>query len=188
MGKFAIVFILFLLFFPQQFAFAQTASPTPPLTPHQQAIQKVNYSLPYPGLLPNNPLYILKAIRDRVISFLIADPKRKAEFDLLQADKRLSAGMYLLQAGQNQGGLAVETISKGENYFFMAISETKTAQKQGENITDIVSRLENASLKHQQVFDDLENQTQGQVKDRLQIEEKRVEDFENSAAALMPGK
>ena len=50
-----------------------------------------NYLLPYPGMLPDNPLYMLKAMRDRVINFLIADSQKKAEFYLLQSDKRLNA-------------------------------------------------------------------------------------------------
>src|SRR5438309_421306 len=49
----------------------------------------ISYQLPYPGMLPDNPLYFLKVIRDGVWSFLLSNPLKKADFDLLQADKRV---------------------------------------------------------------------------------------------------
>ena len=54
----------------------------------------INYPLAYPGILPDNPLYPLKMLRDRIVFFLINDPFKKAEFNLLQADKRLGAGLF----------------------------------------------------------------------------------------------
>src|SRR3989344_6985739 len=55
--------------------------------------QVEEYTLPYPGILPDNLLYPIKVFRDRIVSFLISDPLKKAEFNLLQADKRLQAGV-----------------------------------------------------------------------------------------------
>jgi len=49
--------------------------------------QSIDYTLPYPGLLPDNPLYPLKMIRDRIILFLINDSAKRTEYYLLQADK-----------------------------------------------------------------------------------------------------
>src|SRR3989338_6920091 len=88
-------------------AFAQVGSPNPTGTS--------DYQLPYPGILPDNPLYNLKTLRDKVWSFLISNPSKKAEFDLLQADKRLSVAIALFDLKKYD--LAEATISKGENYF-----------------------------------------------------------------------
>ncbi|MBF8250036.1 MAG: LPXTG-motif cell wall anchor protein, partial [Candidatus Levybacteria bacterium] len=91
----AFSFLIFLSSFSISFAksdlaAAQTATPS--------SNQEVNYELPYPGLLPDSPLYFLRVTRDKLVSFLISDPLKKAEFDLLQADKRLNAGIYLLNS------------------------------------------------------------------------------------------
>jgi hypothetical protein len=67
--KFVIFFIIFFLSFPQVL-FAKelmVPSPTPTL---------VDYQLPYPGILHDNLLYKLKALRDKLVEFLIADPLR----------------------------------------------------------------------------------------------------------------
>src|SRR3989344_1770388 len=78
--------------------------------------KSVDYDLPYPGLLPDHPLYFLKMMRDSAIGFLISDPLKKAEFDLLQADKRLNSGLYLLHNDKDKNAeLAQSTISKGED-------------------------------------------------------------------------
>src|SRR3989344_3906165 len=54
---------------------------------------KSNYVLPYPGMLPDSPLYKIKVLRDKVTAYLISDPQKKAEFYLLQTDKQM--GMIL---------------------------------------------------------------------------------------------
>ncbi len=63
-----------------------TTYPTPP---------SIEYVLPYPGLLPTHPLYFIKSFRDNIIEMLITDPVSKAEFYVLQADKKLNMGISL---------------------------------------------------------------------------------------------
>src|SRR5260221_13808872 len=89
-----------------------------------------DYTLPYPGILPDNPLYVFKAMRDRMVSWFITDPKNKATFDLLQADKRVAAAFAMSKERPVNGLLVVQTISKGENYFSEAISEMEVARRQ----------------------------------------------------------
>src|ERR1035437_474186 len=64
-------------------------------TPSAQ-IRDVQYDLPYTGILPDNPLYFLKALRDNILNSLITDPLKKARFDLLMADKRLGGAVDLI--------------------------------------------------------------------------------------------
>lgn len=175
-----VIFIVFLalLLFPMH-VFAQQES-------SQSAKPQVDYTLPYPGLLPDSPLYFLRATRDRIISFLISDPLKKAEFDLLQADKRLNAGIYL--SDKKKYELAVTTISKGENYFENAIVKTKEAKKQGKTVGGIASNLYLSALKHQQVLKELQNKTKGNLKESFLQEEKRALEFEKKAKLLLPDK
>ena len=154
-------------------SYAQDNAATP------SAIASIDYPLPYPGILPDNPLYFMKALRDKVVSFFISDPLKKAEFDLLMADVRLNAAQYLFVKGENKYSLAETTISKGENYFYDSLVKISNAKQQGMPVNDLVSKLIIASQKHQQVIRDLESKTSGSVKDRLMEDERRAKAFEN---------
>ena len=112
------------------------------------------YQLPYPGLLPDNPLYPIKTFRDKVVSLLISDPVRKAEFNLLQADKRLHAGILLIQQSKKHK-LAIDTISKGENYLEEALIKTTDAKKQGMSVGNISDKLKKSANKHKMVISEL---------------------------------
>lgn len=118
-----------------------------------QPKKAVDYELPYPGLLPDSPLYFLKMIRDRLVWFLISDPLKKADFNLLTADKRLNGALYLFREDKNKIKLVESTISKGENYFEEAIKKVKEAKKQGMDTADILRRLETSSQKHQEILE-----------------------------------
>ncbi len=142
------------------------------------SIKTIDYTLPYPGLLPDNPLYFLKAIRDRVIEFLISDPIKKANFELLQSDKRLNEGLLLFKKGESKYSLGETTISKGENYFEKGIAEIERAREQGIVTTDISRRFYLASLKHRDVIKGLINISSGDIKQKLIADDKRMEEFE----------
>lgn len=115
--------------------------------------KKVEYTLPYPGILPDHPLYFLKMFRDRVVGWFITDPLKKAEYNLLQADKRLGSGLSLIEKGKMD--LAEQTISKGENYLEEALNEAEKAQKAGKDINALMSKLSLATLKHQEVLQEV---------------------------------
>jgi len=173
LGIFAfLIFLLgFCLFSFKTYAATENLSATSSSTP------EVNYELPYPGLLPDSPLYFLRAIRDRIVGLLISDPLKKAEFDLLQADKRLNAGIYLFNKGKIS--LAFSTISKAENYFLQALDKTEEAKKQGENINDLKGKLKNAVKKHEQELSMLSEKSGADFKSSFEKELKRVMDFED---------
>src|SRR5690606_7708840 len=128
-----------------------SVSPTP--------VPEIVYTLPYPGILPDNPLYVLKATRDRIVSFFIADPVKKAEFDLLQADKRVQAGFFLLHKEDPDIPLAISTISKGQNYLHEALAgiakaqmEERKAKKTSLSFGDLPDKIYNAARKHNQLL------------------------------------
>lgn len=171
------VFLIFLLIF--FFLSSQTSLAKSDPTP-------VEYQLPYPGLLPDSPLYFLKAIRDKISGFLISDPLNKAEFDLLQADKRLNAGVYLLNKKKAKEGLAQSTISKGENYFEEALGKVREAKKQGMNTEPALRKLSLAAKKHQEVLKNLENKAPRNLKKSFSELRKRVADFEKQVNLLLP--
>ncbi len=155
-GAFLIVFLLF-----TTVAFAQTGSPTTP----SPAI-KIEYTLPYPGVLPDHPLFTLKLLRDRILDFLIVDPLRKAEFYLLQADKRLGMGVSLIQKGNAE--LAQKTIAQGETYLSQAVSGLLALKETSREIPGfIVERITNAAAKHEEVLQELVAQAKGKEQEGL---------------------
>lgn len=143
----------------------------------------VEYTLPYPGLLPDSPLYPLKTFRDKVISFFITDAKKQAAFDLLQADKRLSAAQILVQEKSSQQ-LISQTASKGENYFGDAVVNVTTAKKQGMFVNDFLGTLQTAGLKHEQVLLQMAQTTKGQLRQNLLDDVVRVQKFEKQVASM----
>jgi len=122
------------------------------------------YQLAYPGMLPDNPLYILKTFRDKIIEFFISDPQKKASFYLLLADKNI-AMVPLLVAKQEQQ-LATMTALKGENYYTMIILTYKNNGLKPDSVT--YQKLLDAADKHQQVLMNLLSKVGGDGQNVLQ--------------------
>lgn len=122
-----------------------SASPTSPPT--------IEYSLPYPGLLPDHPLYGIKALRDKILSVLISDPIKRVEFNLLMADKRLNMGIFLSEKGKEE--LAESTVSKGEKYLFSATEQFAVLAVREKGLEVLTDRLKSAIAKHEEVVTQL---------------------------------
>ena len=155
--------------------FAQT--PLPSITIPAPTMIKTEYVLPYPGILPDHPLYIFKRIRDRMLDFLIVDPLRKAEFYILQADKRLGMGVALFD--KNNDDVARATIAQGEDYFSQAVTVLSSLKNTGKEIPEyLIERLTNASIKHEEVLLELTSSHEG-VKDSLTLLQKLIDEIKN---------
>jgi hypothetical protein len=149
------VFVLLLLFgsiVPQ--AFAQEGG-SPAATLQAPVKHQIDYTLAYPGILPNNPLYPIKMARDRIVLFLIADRVKRAEFNLLQADKRVAAGALLIKEDKKHEVLAITTVEKGENYFHDAMNQAFQLKQEGRDVAGLIRDLGRALEKHVQVLTDL---------------------------------
>lgn len=142
----------------------------------------VQYDLPYPGILPDNPLYFLKAIRDNLLGVFITDPLKKADFTLLQADKRLAASFALFNVGKYD--LAITTLSKSGNYFHQSINKAAEAKRAGRDANPIIQRLLVASKKHQEVIIQMEEKTKGETRNNLELLLKRTKEFQDMVEIL----
>lgn len=166
----ALLFIIVTLLIVSTFSFAQTK---------EELKEKVDYTLPYPGILPDSPLYGLKALRDRLIEFFIQDPLKEAEFDLLASDKRLNAALYLFAKGKEKQALAESTLSKGANYFEKALNNLKLAKREGREADPILLiNLKLSSKKHQEVIQELMEKTSPDRKKKLNKTFERFVSFE----------
>lgn len=145
-----ILLISFIVLVPFITYFVLGASETLVKTPQE----KVIYNLPYPGLLPDSPLYFTKITRDRITDFLTRDNLKKAELYLLFSDKRVSMSLVLASKGKNQ--LAIDTFTKGEKYFAKIIDLLILAKKQGaQSPSSFVETLKLSNAKHKELIEEL---------------------------------
>lgn len=115
---------------------------------------EIDYQLAYPGtVLPDHPLWIIKALRDRVWYTITTNSDKKAELNLLFADKRLSSAKILLERGKVE--LAVSTLTKAEKYLQKAWLIADTNNKAGAANTEFIGRLARASLVHRLVIEEM---------------------------------
>ncbi|MDZ7586718.1 MAG: DUF5667 domain-containing protein [Patescibacteria group bacterium] len=143
---------------------------------------KIDYYLPYPGLLPDHPLYWLKMIRDRVQLWLTTEGLPKGEKLLLYADKRLGAGWALMEG--NKKDLGITTLTKAEKYLEQAVS---VGQKLGEGEKEVKfkARLAKAIKKHEEVLSLLNAEPGGDEEADQLLEEVEVSiDFGDEEAAV----
>lgn len=166
MKKIFVLFLILGLLFFAPLSFAQE---------NATVSAKVEYNLPYAGMLPDSPLYFLKTFRDKLISIFISDSLKKAEFDLLQADKRLASAILLFEKGKKD--LAESTISKGENYFDDGIKSMELAKKQGRDVGGLLVNFELSAKKHLEILSDLKIKTDGELLKKFAVLEKRMLDF-----------
>lgn len=145
-----LLLISFVVFVPFITYFVLGASETLVKTPQE----KVIYNLPYPGLLPDSPLYLTKIIRDRINDFLTRDNLKKAELYLLNSDKRASMSMALALKGKNK--LAIDTFIKGEKYFIKIPDLLRSAKKQGTQApSSFIETLKLSNAKHKEMIEEL---------------------------------
>lgn len=144
---------------------------------------QIQYNLPYPGILPDHPLYFLKVVRDRVVGFLINDQIKKAEFNLLQSDKKLFSARMLFDADKDE--LGFETLSKSNNYMHNAISSANRAQELGRDPSEIVQKIGVSIAKHEESINEL-IKADTEFKKQLEDEQKRLDEIERVYLQYFP--
>lgn len=178
-----IVLAIFVFFYI--FSFPVAAQETTSTSSAESSIKTIHYPLPYPGILPTSPIYPFKMLRDRIIGYLIADPLKKSEFLLLQADKRLQAGVTLLLRDKSHSTLALSTISKGENYFSESLDEVMIAKKQDRDIYDMGVKLSVAARKHEETLLSIDKSVPSSERENYEKELGRVREYIKRAKPLM---
>lgn len=134
-------------------ATAQEQNITTP-TPTQESTksaQFVNYDLAFPGMLPDHPLYKIKVLKNKITARFISDPEKKIEFYLRETDKGILASAILVD--KRKIDLAGETAMKAEHNFTLLVTEVYKSRKKIDK--KLVSKLEKAALKHQEVLQSL---------------------------------
>ena len=130
--------------------------------------KNVEYTLKYPGLMQDHPLFFLKKIRDRINLFLIRDYLKKADLILQISDKDIHSGLLFSQQGK--WGLATNTVDTAERDFMKIFPLLNQSKKQGVTSgQDFILILKLSNEKHQEVIEAI-------LKDVPQGERKRLSD------------
>lgn len=163
-------------------AYAQDATAFPTQIPSPTPVS--SYQLPYPGMLPDNPLYFLKVIRDDIISFFISKPLEKADFALTQSDKNVEASYLMVTTEQGKDDLAFKTFSQAQDYFETAITQAADARRQGYSITEMYKKLDASHKNHQLMLKAVGTQTRQEKSQVFNQELSREESFTKMIKAL----
>ena len=117
-------------------------------------VVEIDYVFPSPGRIsPDSPFWPIKALRDRLWLLLTSNLSRKAELNLLFADKRIAMSKTLFEKGKSE--IAFSTLTKAEKYLEEAgVIEQKNRQK-GTDTSEFLTILSKASLKHRQTIDEI---------------------------------
>lgn len=92
------------------------------------------YTLPYAGIGPDNPLYPLKEMRDSLWVFFTRDHNKKAELLLLMSDKKIVMAQNL--ARMEKWDMVVESLRDSESDIKLLITSLDSAKKIGYSPTD----------------------------------------------------
>lgn len=136
------------------------------------------YTLPYPGLLPNNPLYFLKSFRDVLLEAMISDPSKKSQFYVLQADKFLAMSQQAFE--QKNWPMTLQTTQMSLASIDKALGVDTAAMKKGVDMSlFMIDRLkESATYRHTIIHSYIDNAPSAEKDTWLHIEEQAHEQIE----------
>lgn len=162
-----IYFLSFLIIVPFLFYVINVSTIIPATSQSISLSQgKVVYDLPYPGILPDNPLYFIKMVRDRLVDVATRDNTKKAELYLLYSDKRFASAINLIAKGKSS--LAISSLSKGEKYFSKIPALLTQAKKQGVSPNqNLLYRLKLSNDKHKEIIEDTTKQAPQGAEDQF---------------------
>jgi hypothetical protein len=145
----------------------------------------INYQLPYPGILPDSPLYPLKVLRDRLVEFFISNPTKKGEFYILEGDKHINSAIFLIENKRNYA-LAESTVSKGENYMERSFSQVPIIKQRQEIPNELLQHLSISLSKHQEEIKRMEDKAPAEVRMKLHKDYQRAVDLHKKVEASLP--
>jgi len=145
---------------------------------------EIDYYFAHPGsVLPNHPLWPVKALRDKIWLFVTTDPIKKAELNLLFADKRLGSAKILFEKDNPE--LGYTTLTKSQKYFEKACRIEQNSREAGLNTDELIRRLTLAALKHRQAIKQIEFLAPEDAKPKINEIENYAKTAYNEKAMLL---
>ncbi len=109
--------------------------------------------LPDPGMLPDSPFYFLKSLSENIGTIFTFGDNAKAERFLNLSEKRLSEAKALADKGNTE--MAERAIERYQEQVENALSRAERARERGEDTDDVLTRVSEATLRHQETLADV---------------------------------
>lgn len=106
--------------------------------------------LPEPGMLPDSPFYFLKSFFEEIGVFLTFNQTNKTERLLRLAETRLAEANVLAEKGKSE--LAEKSIHRHQERINQALDRVEQAKAKGMNVDDVLTRVSEATNRHQEVL------------------------------------
>ena len=110
----------------------------------------VDYQLPFPGILPDHPLYLLKRVRDWLLITLNNNPVTKTETKLLFADKKIAMAQSLFD--KKEYSLAADILLESQNDLLEAGKYLPKMLKENSLPAGLADKIELSAKKHKEII------------------------------------
>lgn len=126
-----------------------------------------------PGLiLPDNPLFILDQFKQSIRLALAITPEAKTKTYTAIAGERLAELRYMI-ARNNEKGMEIALSGMSDN-LKMAASTISQSQFSGNDVSETALNLNINIKEKQQILDNLEKQSKGELKSQITIAQEKV--------------
>lgn len=119
----------------------------------QSTFASTPYTLPYPGAMPGNKIYVASELFDTLKKYYTFGDFAKFKYYLAQSDKYLVEAQILFEYGQYP--LAKQSLEKSDIHFSQLRNILESAKKKNKNITEKEEVLYLASEKHVEILEKL---------------------------------
>ena len=118
--------------------------------------------LPEPGMLPDSPFYFLKRWFEDVGTFFTFGEVNKTRRLLRLSEKRLAEANALVAKGKAE--LAEKVVGKYQEQIAQALVRAEEARAKGLEVDEVLAKISEATLKHQEVLADVYEKVPEQAK------------------------
>ena len=152
-------------------------------TPVPAAVEQAPPEYLYPGVLPDHPLYFLKALLYKIRELFVFGDVAKTKWFLKMADKRAAEAKELANKGKEK--LAVKASEKAVAARDKAAEHLKVAKSAGKDVEELVEKLEAASIRQQAVLDHVLEKVPEQAQEAIRrAKERSVRGHERAIEVL----
>ncbi|WP_176233360.1 DUF5667 domain-containing protein [Candidatus Hakubella thermalkaliphila] len=123
-------------------------------------------TLPDPGMLPDSPFYFLKSWAEDVGTLFTFGDVAKCERLVNLAEKRLGEAKALLEKGKPE--VAEKALARYQEQLNSALSKAQEAKGKGLDTDEVLTKVSEATLKHQAVLADVYERVPEQAKPAIQ--------------------
>ncbi len=122
--------------------------------------------LPEPGMLPDSPFYFFKSWSEAIGTFFTFGDVAKAERFVNLSEKRLAEANALVEKGKPE--VAEKAVLRYQDQLGKGLTKAAEAKAKGHDVDEVLARVSEATLKHQEVLAGVYEKVPEQAKEAIQ--------------------